>query len=167
MRLFSKSSLVVLMTVFAFLMTAGFLLAQENTAPAKEKAESEKQVVSTKTPEYIFYFFHVTKECGFSKRIEAMAKDCLDKKFSKQVKDGRLQWRKLNTDLKENKHFIKDYKLDGKAIVLVETASKKDAKQRFKNLEEMWKHVKDELEFKKFIAAELSLFIGGNNTKMK
>jgi len=71
-----------------------------------------------------------------------------------------LELSPVNVDRKENKHFISDFKLYTKSVVIVEIAN--DGQTRWKNLERVWQLVHDEQAFIDYIYAEVKAYLSGD-----
>ncbi len=86
-------------------------------------------------------YFHGNVRCQTCLSFEAWSKKAVDG-FPVELADGRLQWQLINFDLPENKHYIKDYTLADKSLVLV---LEEDGKIiSWKNVEEFWGFGEDE-----------------------
>ena len=65
----------------------------------------------------------------------------------------------INTDLAENKHFIKDYQLYTKSLIIAEF---KDGKQvRWKNLAKVWNYLNDRNKFYEYVQSEIKNYLEG------
>lgn len=93
--------------------------------PAHSQAESRVLV----------RYFHGDIRCPTCMQFEDWAKSAADS-FPEELADGRLQWQLINFDLPENKHYIEDYGLADKSLVLVREEDGKPV--RWKNIEEFW-----------------------------
>jgi hypothetical protein len=108
----------------------------------------------------IAYYFHGTKRCWTCKRIEALTADTIKSNFSAELEEGVLELSPVNVDMKENKHFISDFKLYTKSVVIVEITG--DRQTRWKNLERVWQLVHDEQAFIDYIYAEVKAYLSGD-----
>ena len=70
--------------------------------------------------------------------------------------DG-LAWRVVNVGEKENEHFIKDYRLYTKSLVLVD---RRDGEAgRWKNLEKVWTLLGDKDAFQEYVRTETRAYL--------
>jgi hypothetical protein len=84
--------------------------------------------------------------------IEQYTKGAVDKFFKEELKSGLLEFKPLNLDEKGNKHFVKDYKLYTKSVIV---SLLKDGKEvSYKNLEKVWQYLRDEKKFFNYIKEE-------------
>jgi hypothetical protein len=71
--------------------------------------------------------------------------------------DSTLIWGTINYDQKENKHYLKDYNLFTKAVILSRV---KDGNEiEWKNLDRIWDLVHDKERFLKYIQKETEAFL--------
>lgn len=86
-------------------------------------------------------YFHGDVRCTTCLQFEDWSKTATES-FSAELADGRLQWQLINFDQPENKHYIKDYGLADKSLVLVREEDGKTV--RWKNVEEFWDFGEDQ-----------------------
>jgi len=67
-------------------------------------------------------------------------------------------WKTVDVETKGNEHFIKDYQLFSKAVVVVDM---KDGKQvQWKNLKDIWQIVGKKEAFTRYIQGEVQSYLG-------
>ena len=84
----------------------------------------------------IAYYFHTNTRCSTCIKIEAYSKEAIEKGFADELKNGTLEMRIVNYENPENRHFMKDYKLVSKSLVLVNTVNGKQTE--WTNLKMVW-----------------------------
>jgi hypothetical protein len=85
----------------------------------------------------IVYSFHRTERCDNCETVEAYAFEAVKSGFAAQLADGRIEWKVVNFEEPENRHFDADFELGNiPSVILVETG--KDAPKRWKNLTDVW-----------------------------
>ncbi len=103
------------------------------------------------------YYFHGDFRCISCHKIETYPKEALDKYFSKDLSSGKLVFKTVNMDRKENQHFIKDYQLYTKAVVV---SLVKDGKEvKYENLQGVWNHLRDKQSFFIYIKDGVSKYL--------
>jgi hypothetical protein len=116
-------------------------LALPALAADEPQSESEVQVVA--------YYFHGNMRCNTCRKLEAYSEEAISKGFADQIAAGELEWRAINTDEPDNKHYIKDFELTSKSLVLAEY---RDGEvKRWKNLKLIWQLVGDKDGFLKYV----------------
>ena len=83
----------------------------------------------------IVRYFHSNVRCSTCLAFEDWSKTAVER-FPKELKNGTLKWQVINFDEPENKHYIKDYDLAEKSLVLIREENGKIV--RWKNVEEFW-----------------------------
>ena len=105
----------------------------------------------------IAYYFHGTFRCTTCRTIEKYSHDAIQQYFSIELDDGKLEFRPVNVEESENRHFIQDYQLFSKSLVLSLVTDGKEAK--WKNLTDIWTLVKDKDKFFQYVKNEVEGFL--------
>lgn len=105
----------------------------------------------------IVYYFHGDMRCMTCNKMEKYTKESIEASFEKELATANVEVQIINTDEKENKHFLTDYSLYTKSVVLSKIENGKEKK--FKNLDQIWNLVRDEPAFKTYVKNETALFI--------
>ena len=117
---------------------------------SEESEEPVRQIIA--------YYFHGTRRCVTCQTIESSAEESLRTEFSGELETGKLAWRPVNVDTPENEHFIEDYELSTRSVVLVEML---DGEQKqWKSLTRTWELVGDKPSFVAYIQQETREFLG-------
>ncbi|HPN93356.1 MAG TPA: nitrophenyl compound nitroreductase subunit ArsF family protein [bacterium] len=125
-------------------------------AKPQSTAEPEKKVPQKKI---IVYYFKTTNGCASCTYIENYTGEALRTGFKKQIDDGTIDWNVVNLDNPENKHYIQDYQLSFKSVIVAEF---EDGKQtRWKNLEMVWRLYKNKPAFLTFVQDEVKAYLEG------
>ncbi len=155
-----------LATALCAILVSGALATDIDKAATDSVAATQTDTVqkiatdsSVQADRTIAYYFHGYRRCASCLKIEAYTKEAIDSFFTEPLTDGRLEWRVVNTDDEENQHFLKDYQLYTKSVVLV--AMNNDKQVRWKNLDKVWKLLGDKKEFMDYIHTELNTFMVG------
>jgi hypothetical protein len=150
--LFAGSSVAYLITteVRSGLMSP----ATDSDAPEVEETTAET-LESTKSTasKVIVYYFHGTARCMTCRKFESYTLEALQDAFAAELSDGRLQWQMVNVEQPGNEHFVKDYQLYTKSIVIVKTEDGKQA--GWKILKEIWELVRIKPAFVEYIQDEV------------
>jgi len=97
----------------------------------------------------IAYYFHGYKRCNTCRTIEAYTVEALETGFSDELRRGDLAWLVVNVEEPENEHYVEDYELATKTVVLVEV--KDGEESRWTRLDEVWQLVGDKESFVDYI----------------
>jgi len=134
---------IVLAALSLLTLASGSLAFAAVAAPAKDKV--------------IVYYFHETIRCSTCMKFQAYSKATLDTYFSKDLKDGEVEWHVLNMDTPQNKHFVKQFKLFTKALVIEKVHDGKVV--AWKNLEDIWSFTEDEAKFMNYVKTNIDAYL--------
>ena len=123
-------------------------------APQKPKTSTAVAAAPTASPGIFVYYFHATTRCATCKTIEAYAHETVASNFAADLQARRLEWRTVNVDEPANQHFIRDFQLYTRSVVVVDA---KDPK-RFKVLDRVWQLVQDKTAFQQYVEQEIRAF---------
>jgi len=124
------------------------------TAEAKEKEKEPTEESSYVTA----YYFHGNYRCSNCKKIEQYSREAIEKYFKEQLKTKRLVFNIINIDLPENKHYVEDYQLYTRSLIIAEF---KDGKQvKWENLTKVWDYLNDRDKFYKYVQSEIQKYLG-------
>jgi hypothetical protein len=161
-----KAKTIVTIALLLFVGgSAAYLIATEvrtglmSPATGSEAPEVEKQAAEALEPtqstasKVVVYYFHGTARCPTCRKFESYTIEALQDAFAEQLNDGCLQWQMVNVEQPGNEHFVKDYQLYTKSIVIVKTKDGKPA--GYKNLKEIWELVRHKPAFVEYIQDEV------------
>lgn len=100
------------------------------------------------------YYFHGTSRCNTCRTIEAYTRETVTSAFAGDLEARRLEWQAVNVDEPANRHFVQDFRLYTRSVVVVDG---KDA-NRFKVLDRVWELVHDKPAFQKYVEQEIRAF---------
>lgn len=99
------------------------------------------------------YYFHTTQRCASCRKIEAFSDAAIREGFDRELAAGTLEWQPVNTDERLNRHFIQDYQLYTKSLVVVDVVNGR--RVRWKNLPKIWELLQDEKAFRQYVQGEV------------
>lgn len=134
--------------------------APETAAPAAgaRDADGAASVPAVSTG-MIVYYFHGTRRCPTCRKLEEYTREAVMTAFADDVKAGTIAWRAIDTDEPGNEHFVKDYVLTTKSVVL--SAVRDGEETRWKNLPRIWELVGDKAAYVTYIQEEIRAFREG------
>ena len=125
-----------------------------SSSPAEQKTAPKK---FNRADKVIAYYFHGNYRCASCTKLEKYSRDAISKYFDKEIKEGFLTFKAVNTDLSENKHYLQDYQLYTKSLVLISVKNSKTLK--WKNLDKTWQHLNNKDDFYKYVQTETRKFL--------
>lgn len=105
----------------------------------------------------VAYYFHTNTRCDTCEKIEAYSKEAILEGFKAEVQNGTLELRVVNYEEPANRHYIKDYRLVSKSLILVNIV---DGKQKeWTNLKLVWQLVKSKEAFLNYVRGEVKGYL--------
>lgn len=152
---------VMMLSLVAFALilapATGFAAAKDKATTSSKSADKAKSPV-TANHKVIVYYFHGNYRCTNCTNFEKYTDEVMNTTFADARKKGLVDWRIINTEKSGNEHYMQDYQLYTKSVVVVNV---KDGKQtEYKNLQGIWQLVGNKAKFQEYIAKEVSDYLG-------
>ena len=142
----------------SFLICLAILgLAATIAYPALRALAEQSPAPKTGAHKVIAFYFHTNTRCSTCIKIEDYSHEAIEKGFPNELKNGTLEMRVINYELPENKHFMKDYKLVSKSLVLVNMVNGKPTE--WTNLKMVWQLTGKKDEFLKYVRKEVRSYM--------
>ncbi len=144
--------------VFLVAVVAAGFIGFGNAGAEQPKTQAVKPTVpvASKTDYDIVYYFMTTQRCPSCMKIESYTKEAVERTFATALKNGSMAWKMVNVDTPENNHFIKDYQLFTKSVVLVRIRGGKQV--AWKNLDKVWPLLNNKSTFQSYVVKEVNAF---------
>ena len=114
----------------------------------------------TPSAKVIAYYFHGTMRCPTCHKLEQYSKEAIEANFKDALASGKLEFKVVNIEDKGNEHFVNDYQLYTKSLVISLTDNGKETKA--KNLTKIWDYVGNKQKFFAYVTSEISNFLKGS-----
>jgi hypothetical protein len=160
-RLFSIP--LVSRTVGILIMAGMFAFCQSDNTSEKNATVTSTQENKTlekksqRERKLIVYYFHTNFRCHSCITIEKLTRQAVNEGFADQLKNGRIEFKEINVEEAGNEHFVDDYKLYTKSVILSDV---KDGKETsWKNCEKVWPLLGNEQKFIDYIQTEVKALL--------
>lgn len=107
----------------------------------------------------IAYYFHGNVRCPTCHKLEQYSKEAIETNLKDALGSGKLEFKSINTDEKGNEHFLNDYQLYTKSLVISLVENGKEVKS--KNLAKIWELVGNKPKFYEYVTTEINDFMKG------
>ncbi len=148
------------------LSSVGASAAEERNDRSEESAEidslPQKETSDSGEDRFYVYYFHGNRRCVTCRKLEAYAQEALETGFQQEMADSLLIWQPTNYDEKENKHYLEDYQLYTKALIISRTYEGEEI--GWVNLDKIWQLVGDKDKYIEYVQKETRRFIEGETT---
>jgi hypothetical protein len=105
----------------------------------------------------IAYYFHGNARCPTCHKMEKYTKEAIESGFSNELKSGALAFMRVNVEEEGNEHFIAEYQLYTKALVISQIEDDKEV--RHKDLSKIWEYVRDKERFLEYVTGEINGYL--------
>ena len=151
---------VIRLALLLFVIAAGFYLVVDKSdqpAATDSVAATETTSPSAEGDQVIVYYFHGEQRCPTCLKIEALSSEAVQTGFAGELDEGRVVWKVVNYEKPENAHFVQEFELYTKSLIVVKTVNGKMVE--WKNLPEIWELVNDDAAFIKYVKGEVSAYL--------
>ena len=127
--------------------------------PGMDRPAAMPAVADTSTAPHrvVATYFHTSYRCASCRKLEAYSQEAIEKGFPAELTDGRLVWRVVNLDDTGNRHFVDEYKLFTKSVILSDLHAGKET--RWKNLPRIWELLGDQEAFLRYVREETKTYL--------
>lgn len=132
----------------------GLLLLTPLAGAAKTHQVVTRTAKAKKNVVVDVYYFHGHVRCMSCNKIEAYTKEVVEKRFADAVKKGRVKMHVLDLEDAENAHYIDDFKINAKSVVVTRSVGGKA--QSYRALDQVWPLLRDKARFQDYIAKNIA-----------
>ncbi|MFH1856620.1 MAG: nitrophenyl compound nitroreductase subunit ArsF family protein [Candidatus Omnitrophota bacterium] len=105
----------------------------------------------------IAYYFHGSFRCPTCMNMEKYSREAIDSNFKDALASGNLEFKVVNVEERGNEHFVDEYKLYTKTLIL---SMVKDGKKiKSKNLDKIWELARNKQKFIEYVTGEVNAFM--------
>jgi hypothetical protein len=87
--------------------------------------------------------------CPTCYKLEQDSKEAIEANFKDALASGKMQFRVVNIDDKGNEHYVNDYQLYTKSLILSLIRDGKEIK--WKNMDKIWEYVSNKQKFMDYV----------------
>lgn len=103
------------------------------------------------------YYFHGNFRCVNCTNFEKFAKVAVEKYYANEVKEGKLTFQVISVDEKPNGHYLAEYELYTKSLIVSLVKSGKETK--WKNLQRIWDFARNEEGYISYFKNEVDQYL--------
>ena len=103
-------------------------------------------------------YFSSDVRCATCMRIERLTRETVTKNFPAELANGRIVLQTINLDGPGNEHFVQDYQLISKTVIVSDRA--KGQEVQWENLQGVWSKQKDEQAFEAYVVDAVRRHLG-------
>ena len=151
-----KSKTIVRILLLAFALGSLAVWGSKEWAKSKAIAEAaaapkvEETLPQVEGKQVVMTYFLNDVRCPSCKKIEALTVKTAKEDFAEELASGRLVLRIVNFDEPENDHYIRDYQLTTKSVVISERLNGQEV--NWTNMDEVWTLLGEPQKFRAYLA---------------
>ena len=154
-----KPRRIVTAALLVFVAVSGVFLLMKERRPGTPGTVAPAEGTPAVSASTVVYYFHGTRRCATCRKLEEYTNEAIISAFAEDMKAGTIAWRAINTDEPESEHYVKDYVLSTKSVVLSAVDGGKET--RWRNLPRIWELVGDKAAYIAYIQDEIKAFQEG------
>jgi len=135
--------------------------AAPNGAKSKSKQKASRKHAETEPVSIAAYYFHGYARCSTCRKLEEYSRSAVTEWFPKDTRTGRMTFSAVNVEDPENAHFIQDYRLTNKTLIIQKQRGGKNLEWR--NLNRIWELVGNRAAFLSYVQGEINALRGGGS----
>lgn len=145
-----RTKRIVTWVLLVFVVASVGYLAVSGTARKEAPPASAEGTREAESGEkVVVYYFHATVRCRTCRTIEAYTEEAVRTGFADRLAEGTMEWRPLNVELPANRHYIDDFQLATRTVVVADV--KDGVPRRWVKLDRVWQLVGDKQAFIDYI----------------
>ncbi len=109
------------------------------------------------TSRVIAYYFYGNLRCHTCHTMEQYSKETIQENFKDALSSGKLEFKAVNVEERGNEHFVQDYQLYTKSLILSLVKDGKEIKS--KNLTKIWEYATNKQRFFDYVSEEVNNFL--------
>lgn len=155
-----KIKLVI--TILLLVFVAASLVAVFMKGSGESKVEKADELAAEAgDSKIIVYYFHGNARCKTCLTIEMYALEAIETGFPEALKANRIDILPVNLEVAENEHFIDDFQLAARTVVLERIVDGK--RKDYVNLTRVWELVGDKKAYVAYVQDEMAKFMNGES----
>ena len=105
----------------------------------------------------IAYYFHGSFRCYTCTNMEKYSRETIEMNFKDALQTGKIEFKAINVQERGNEHFVDDYQLYTKSLILSLVKDGKEVKS--KNLDKIWQLSRNKQKFIDYVTNEINSYL--------
>ena len=113
---------------------------------------------NTATAAVVVTYFTTDVRCDSCRTIERLSREAIEAGFPSAVANGAVVFRVLNTDRPENRHFVDDYEIANKTVIVSHQVN--GTETEWTNRQDVWLLLDEPAEFFAYVREPVQRYLG-------
>lgn len=127
-------------------------------AEAESKPAHAEILPIVEGPQVVMTYFLIGTRCVSCKKIEALARATAEQDFAVELAANKIFFRVIDTGDPANRHYLKDYRLSSKTVVISRRVEGKET--AWKDMEKVWDLLDDARAYRDYLGAQIKEYLG-------
>ncbi len=138
--------IVAVVVLFGFVAASAGYLVFRQVRPRGSASAGSAPAAGART---VVYYFYTNVRCASCRRIEAWTQAVLQTRFASELADGSLAWRPVNVEQAGNEHFVEDFHLRAKTVIVCRVVNGETG--QWADLIDVWSYLSDQPRFSSLV----------------
>lgn len=103
-------------------------------------------------------YFTTDVRCDSCRKIEALSRQAVEEGFPQEMGSGAVVFRVLNTDQPENQHYVDDYEIANKTVIVSHQVDGRETE--WANRQDVWQLLDEPDEFLNYVREPVKRYLG-------
>jgi hypothetical protein len=155
-----KIKLIVTIILLVFVAASLVAVFMKNSEESKVEKATETAAGNIDS-KIVAYYFHGNARCKTCLTIEMYALEAIETGFPEELKANRIDFLPVNLEIAENEHFIDDFQLAARTVVLQKVIDGKPGD--YVNLHRVWELVGNKEAYIEYVQEEMNKLMNGDS----
>ncbi len=151
MNFFKRASILFLILITIFILSG---CSSEETSADNSPANDQSRIVADKIE---VVHFHATQQCWSCIKVGELALKTIEQKFPEEYKNGKIVFKDINGELRENYDIVVKYQARGSSLFVNAIV---DGKDHIGEDIRVWRLIGDEERFMEYFEDKLNQLLG-------
>ena len=122
--------------------------------------EREATAPDTSAATVVVTYFTTDVRCDSCRTIEKLSRQAIEQGFPSEIASGKVVFRMLNTDRAANEHFLDDYEIANKTVIVSHQKNGKETE--WQNRQDVWLLLEEPDEFLAYVREPVRRYLDKN-----
>jgi hypothetical protein len=127
-------------------------------AEAETRPAPAETLPAVEGPQVVMTYFLIGARCKTCRKIETLARETAEQDFAAELSSNKLVFRVVDTSEPANRHYLDDYKLSFKTVVI--SRREGDKETAWKDMEKVWDLFNEPEAYRAYLGAQLREYLG-------
>jgi hypothetical protein len=152
-------ALLLVIAIGSVLVWAGREFGKSQAySSAAEKPPAAERIPAVEGPQVVMTYFLIGKRCKSCRIIENLTRLTAERDFAAELASGKLVFRVIDTGQPANRHYLKDYQLATKTVVISRRVGGHET--GWKDMPKVWDLLDDEATFRAYLGGQIREYLG-------